>query len=77
MISGRPVQLILRGHDEAEVLARLQTVLARYPVPAASAQPQGQGKDWCAIHQTAMKQTTKDGRSWYSHKIDGRWCKGR
>ena len=80
-IAGRQVQLTLRDTDEGRLLTRLQAVLAQYPVsqPPAPAQPQGhsQGKDWCSIHNTAMRQTTKEGRSWFSHKVDGRWCKGK
>jgi hypothetical protein len=36
-ISGRQVQVTLRGHDEHEVLARLEAVLERYPQPQAPA----------------------------------------
>jgi hypothetical protein len=32
-------------------------------VSQAPSQPQGRGKDWCSIHQTARRQTTKEGRS--------------
>jgi hypothetical protein len=80
-IDGRECQLTLRDHDETRLLARLQAVLARYPVPtpspAVQGQPQGTGKDFCAIHQVRMKETTKDGRSWFSHRTDQGWCKGR
>lgn len=30
----------------------------------------------CPIHNVAMKQYTKEGRSWYSHKVGDAWCKG-
>jgi hypothetical protein len=43
----------------------------------AAPPPQGRREGWCPIHQTAMRQTTKEGRSWFSHKVDGRWCKGK
>ena len=78
-LEGRQVQVTLRDADETRLLQRLQALLKQYPVPAPQAptQPQGQDKEWCAMHQTRMKQTTKDGRSWYSHRVDGRWCKGR
>jgi hypothetical protein len=76
-IGGRQVQLTLRDTDETRVLQRLQRILERYPVPVAAPQAQGQGKDWCPVHHVAMRQTTKEGRSWYSHKVDGQWCKGR
>ena len=76
-IDGRDCQLTLRDTDEGRLLERLAAVLAQYPLPQPPAVPQSQGQDWCAIHQTPMKQTTKEGRSWFSHKVDGRWCKGK
>jgi hypothetical protein len=76
--SGRRIQLTLRDHDETRLLARLEEVLQRYPQPQAPAQPPRRGEGWCAKHQVPMTQTTKDGRSWWSHKTtDGQWCKGR
>jgi hypothetical protein len=38
------------------------------------------GKDnpaWCPIHQCEMKKWDKNGRVWYSHKVDGEWCSGK
>ena len=32
---------------------------------------------WCPIHQCEMKRWDKDGRVWYSHKVDGKWCNGK
>jgi len=34
---------------------------------------------WCKLHGVAMQQHTKDGRSWYSHRLeDGSgYCKGK
>ena len=32
---------------------------------------------WCPIHQCEMKRWDKDGRVWYSHKVDGIWCTGK
>lgn len=31
----------------------------------------------CPIHQVAMKHFEKEGRSWFSHKTDSGWCKGK
>jgi hypothetical protein len=83
-IAGRQVQVTLRGTDELEVLARLESLLQRYPVaparatepatPAAAAAPE---KGWCPIHNLQMKeQHGKDGSMWFSHKIVDGWCKG-
>src|SRR5262245_63279792 len=77
-IAGREVQWTLRDSDEARLAVRLEALLQRYPVPQSEAprgpKPAGQGKDWCGIHQVAMKENVKDGRRWYSHQVDGRWC---
>ena len=32
---------------------------------------------WCSIHQCEMKRWDKEGRIWYSHKVDGVWCSGK
>ncbi len=32
---------------------------------------------WCPIHQCEMKRWEKDGRVWFSHKVDDDWCKGK
>jgi hypothetical protein len=77
-ISGHKVQVTLRDSDEQRMLARLQVLLDRYPAPQPAPQASSQGKDWCQRHQVAMKLTTKDGRSWFSHRTaEGQWCKGR
>jgi hypothetical protein len=74
MIAGRQVQLTLRDTDEGRLLARLEAVLARFPVPE---QPVADTRQ-CPLHHVPMRQTTKNGHTWYSHKAaDGQWCKGR
>ena len=32
---------------------------------------------WCPIHQCEMKRWDKNGKVWYSHKVDGGWCQGK
>jgi hypothetical protein len=33
---------------------------------------------WCPIHQVEMRRYSKNGKSWYSHKLeDGTWCSGK
>jgi hypothetical protein len=81
-IADRDCQLTLRDVDEGRLLARLQAVLARYPVHGESHRPpqaasQGQ-EGWCAVHSFQMKWNEgKEGkRGWWSHKTDQGWCKG-
>jgi hypothetical protein len=79
-IAGRQVQLTLRDTDEARVLARLQAVLARYPVeaqPQAASSPQGTG--YCQRHGVHMQWNTgkSGGGGWWSHKTADGWCKGK
>jgi hypothetical protein len=73
-IAGREMPVTLRDHDETRLLERLQTVLERFPAPA---QPATQSEGWCAMHGPPMRQTTKNGCPWFSHRTtDGQWCKG-
>ena len=84
MIAGRECQLTLRGVSEDEVLTRLEAVLERYPVatpraslpPCAEPEPEPE-KHYCPKHGSEMQLNHKDGRSWYSHKNDQGWCKGK
>jgi hypothetical protein len=81
-VAGRQVQLTLRDTDEARLLARLEEVLQRYPVPQppASREPQAQAPEeqrWCPKHGDKMQINHKDGRSWWSHRHEGSWCKGK
>ena len=32
---------------------------------------------WCPVHQCEMKKWERDGRVWYSHKVNNDWCKGK
>ena len=32
---------------------------------------------WCPIHHCEMKRWDKNGKTWYSHKVDGKWCTGK
>ena len=90
-IDGRDVQLTLRDSDEGRLLQRLAAVLAQYPQPQPTAQPQGQLSpqqhnaaamhkrvtDFCPVHQVAMQRHENAKGTWYSHYVDGKHCKGR
>jgi hypothetical protein len=72
LISGHRVQITLRGHDELEVLARLETLLARYPVEQAPAAPQADITPQCPQHG-AMRQG-KYGWFCPTKLSDDTWC---
>jgi hypothetical protein len=88
-IGGRLIRLTLRDHDEQRLLARLETLLQRFPpaeavrqgqahpvTPATAAPTAAAG--WCVLHGCAMTQHTNAKGSWWSHKQpDGTWCRGK
>jgi hypothetical protein len=77
-LDGQEALLTVRGQSAAEFKANLEGVRGLLDAPAQPPAAQDQGKGWCAKHQTQMKLNYgQDGRSWYSHKVDGRWCKGK
>lgn len=86
-IAGRQVQVTLRDSDETRLLARLEALLARYPVqpppaqapPAPAAAPAAPTPEgWCILHQVQMPLNTNARGKWYSHRLpDGTWCKGK
>ena len=81
-IAGRDCQLTLRDHDEHSLLARLEAILARYPLqatPPACVEPEPEQR-YCPTHGTAMRWNAgKDGRKgWHSHRTaEGQWCQGK
>ncbi|HEY5865856.1 MAG TPA: hypothetical protein VI542_09980 [Candidatus Tectomicrobia bacterium] len=76
--AGRQVQVTLRDTDEARLLSRLTALLALYPLEPAAASQSATREGWCQVHQVQMHRNEKDGRSWWSHKVeDGSWGKGK
>src|SRR5262249_14650402 len=75
---GRQVQLTLRDADEDRLLARLETVLQRFPLGLTpKSTPAISAEGWCTKHGVQMHHNHKDGRAWYSHKTQEGWCKGK
>ena len=90
---GFDCQLTLRGIDAAEVLTLADQLMGKMTgagVESAPGPKNGNGNGngaalvkpadvrWCSIHDCAMDRYEKNGRSWYSHRIEGgKWCKGR
>lgn len=88
-MNGYVCQFTLRGDTGSELLPKAEAALAWLaehgaipeklngnggaPAPA----PKAEGS-FCQIHNCEMKQHTKDGKSWWSHKLDdGSYCKGK
>jgi hypothetical protein len=89
-LGGRQVQVTLRGTDELAVLARLEVVLARYPVAQACTTPPAppaptsapavvEAVPTCSQHGTSLKASTKRPGSWYCPVKDttGKYCAER
>jgi hypothetical protein len=75
-IQGRKVQLTLRDHDENSLLARMESLLTRFPEEASETTTPPEG--WCPIHQVQMKRYFNQKSSWWSHRLeDGKWCRGK
>ena len=73
-LAGRQVQITLRDTDETRLLARLETLLQRFPVVEESRES-AQKEGWCHKHQVQMKLNHGKRGSWWSHKTpDGQWC---
>ena len=74
-IQGRKVQLTPRDHDENSLLSRMELLLNRFPEesPEPTTPPEG----WCPIHQVQMKRYSNQKGSWWAHRIDGKWCRGK
>ena len=80
MLHGRECQLTLRDSSEERLLARLATVLARFPVetPALVQPPTTSHPHVCQRHGT-MKESTKAKGTWYcpAKMADGSYCTER
>ena len=86
VLEGRQIQVTLRDTDETRLLARLATLLQQYPVAQPPTEPPTQSmgspvpddNPYCHLHKVPLKKFTKDGRTWYSHKMpNGSWCRGK
>src|SRR5262252_282190 len=76
-IAGRQIQITLRDIDETKLLARLETLLQRFPVVEDHKEP-AQQEGWCAEHNAKMKLHHGKRGTWWSHKLpNGQWCNKR
>jgi hypothetical protein len=73
-LAGRQVQITLRDTDETRLLARLETLLQRFPV-VEETKESAQKEGWCYKHNVQMKLNHGKRGSWWSHKLpNGQWC---
>ena len=79
MLAGRQVQVTLRDTDEQRLLARLETLLQRFPVPEDHTKhtEQEPREGWCYKHNVQMKHKTNEKGSWWFHKTSEGWCHGK
>ena len=81
-IAGRKVQFTLRDDNEENLLARMEKLLSRFPLPeqepADPASAPTPPENWCPIHHVPMKRYSNAKGSWLSHKTpEGPWCNGK
>src|SRR5262245_24710687 len=75
-LAGRQVQITLRDTDETKLLARLETLLQRFPVVEEPREPV-QKEGWCHKHNVQMKLNHGKRGSWWSHKTADGWCNNK
>ena len=75
-LAGRQVQITLRDTDETRLLARLETLLQRFPV-VEEPREQVQKEGWCDKHNVQMKLNHGKRGSWWSHKTADGWCNNK
>ena len=87
--SGFDCQLSLESSSGVDVLQKAQAALTKlsesgctpsnnHQLISAKDEPEKAESHICPIHNVPMREWKKNGRSWYSHKLeDGSWCKGK
>jgi hypothetical protein len=68
--------MTLRDRDETRLLARLEALLQRFPATEEQGE-QSPPEGLCSKHGVQMKLRNGEHGSWYSHKTDQGWCKGK
>jgi hypothetical protein len=78
-VGGVDALLTVRGHTPAEFTANLAAIrgLLDAQAPALSPPAASAERRFCPTHGTEMQLNTKEGRTWWSHRHEGQWCKGR
>jgi hypothetical protein len=73
------MQKFLTDNNFIPTGASPHTAFATPSHAADEAEPEGEPDrpDWCPIHHVTMKSRTRDGQTWYSHKVGDEWCRGK
>ena len=73
-------RITLRGETGKDLLEKASVPLAyllEHGYQARKSNNQRSDTKLCPIHQCEMKKFEKNGKSWFSHKLDdGSWCNG-
>jgi hypothetical protein len=82
--NGFVCQITLRADSGKDLLERADVAMSflfdhgYVPDNHSSNNHNGGETKVCPIHKSNMRRYSKDGRSWFSHRIeDGSWCKGK
>ena len=89
-IDGHEALLTARGQTADEFQRNLAAIRGLLDAPASPQGPAGQEQGpqasppsaseeqrWCPKHGDKMQRNEKEGRSWWSHRHAGQWCKGQ
>ena len=81
--AGFVCQITLRGENGKDLLEKVGSALAYLVehdyLPDTSFRKNGNGDSkMCPIHQVDMKHREKEGKTWFSHRLEtGDWCYGK
>jgi hypothetical protein len=85
-IDGIEHMTVIRASDVDELWKRVRTVMElvrvarerRHTLEQTPEAPQSSAPDkgFCGLHNVYMTRHTKGESAWYSHKVDGQWCRG-
>jgi hypothetical protein len=79
LLGGVDAMLTVKAMTASEFTQNLQAVRGLLNAPVAPAAPTQGQEGWCGVHGLQMTWNTgKNGdQGWYSHKVAGKWCKGK
>ena len=68
-----------KAPKEPPVMSKQEQIMAAGPqdITPDNLPPQEPAEMKCSIHGVMMPKRTNDKGTWYSHKVDDRWCNGK